>query len=754
MVYKKYIKKGGKIFGPYLYENYRVNGVTKTRYLGPSPTISKSKNLGSNKKRLFFSLILFLAVISFAFFFYFPNKMTGKATVDLLPSSSLGEIIKGSLIIKLKTGELIPADSTLKVSLGNQEKIIPLSSILNINLSSGNYYLENVQLTGNGDGYGFAGEKISYPTINFILLSTKNFNTLINETLNETIEENTFNKSQENIINTSIINLSDAESDSEKGVESVISITGKIIGNNNVKEITGSVSKNNPFKYTLAEDETVEILKGSVRNGENILNDNLLEMSRDGNNIIITTEYKKFESGFGEEFLGVNTKDIEINISKINLTTEQGQLKIILEKDNQEILSISKEINLDYSPALQTNETNKEGIVNNNPEPNETLPFELNLTNETSSFELNLTNETSSFELNLTNQTTLIDNLTNETTNLTIQTIQYQAIIGEPVRWKKIVNKSKEENITIELPKETFNITVNKIEKNKKERVKDKNIQVKGLTRNITADYQSKSNNKQSLVFQKFFAWLGLLGNVIEETVNTANPPEKTSILDNSSEENITTKDNLTDSVQIEIMDNSTNLEIEYYTEAPTSTETNLSEGKQIVISAPDELNYTNILAYTGLNQKIPSTNQNKINLYWITNETNNGTLQNSLGKVKISFTSIDENKDGFIDYIEWIVPHLSNQTYELIIKTKDAEHLYENKTLIEDVYDYIKTKDNNWTTIPNNHYLRLQFETNLTSSRDITIYAKSSNENTSTIEVYERNQTQLIATFENITNE
>tara|TARA_Y100000310_G_scaffold56999_3_gene52246 strand:- start:13049 stop:18325 length:5277 start_codon:yes stop_codon:yes gene_type:complete len=34
MVHKKYIKRGGKIFGPYLYENYRENGVTKTRYLG------------------------------------------------------------------------------------------------------------------------------------------------------------------------------------------------------------------------------------------------------------------------------------------------------------------------------------------------------------------------------------------------------------------------------------------------------------------------------------------------------------------------------------------------------------------------------------------------------------------------------------------------------------------------------------------------------------------------------------------------
>ena len=34
MVHKKYIIKKGKKFGPYLYENYRENGKTKTRYLG------------------------------------------------------------------------------------------------------------------------------------------------------------------------------------------------------------------------------------------------------------------------------------------------------------------------------------------------------------------------------------------------------------------------------------------------------------------------------------------------------------------------------------------------------------------------------------------------------------------------------------------------------------------------------------------------------------------------------------------------
>ncbi|MDP3026561.1 MAG: hypothetical protein Q8N63_02545 [Nanoarchaeota archaeon] len=34
MVHKKYIKRNGKVFGPYLYQNYRENGITKTRYLG------------------------------------------------------------------------------------------------------------------------------------------------------------------------------------------------------------------------------------------------------------------------------------------------------------------------------------------------------------------------------------------------------------------------------------------------------------------------------------------------------------------------------------------------------------------------------------------------------------------------------------------------------------------------------------------------------------------------------------------------
>ena len=40
MVHKKYIKRDGKTFGPYLYQNYREKGITKTRYLG----LAKKKN--------------------------------------------------------------------------------------------------------------------------------------------------------------------------------------------------------------------------------------------------------------------------------------------------------------------------------------------------------------------------------------------------------------------------------------------------------------------------------------------------------------------------------------------------------------------------------------------------------------------------------------------------------------------------------------------------------------------------------------
>jgi hypothetical protein len=97
-------------------------------------------------------------------------------------------------------------------------------------------------------------------------------------------------------------------------------------------------------------------------------------------------------------------------------------------------------------------------------------------------------------------------------------------------------------------------------------------------------------------------------------------------------------------------------LEIEYFTEAPQVLEQQISEyRKQITVSSGEH--YQNILAYTD----IPELTHKKhsIMLYWLKNNT----------RLKVqNVTYLDENNNGLIDRIKWIVPHLSNETYEVDI--------------------------------------------------------------------------------------
>jgi hypothetical protein len=71
MVHKKYIIKKGKKFGPYLYENYRENGKTKTRYLGK---YKEKKNPLKNPLVLFgFFALLAIIFIGLAYISYDPD---------------------------------------------------------------------------------------------------------------------------------------------------------------------------------------------------------------------------------------------------------------------------------------------------------------------------------------------------------------------------------------------------------------------------------------------------------------------------------------------------------------------------------------------------------------------------------------------------------------------------------------------------------------------------------------------------------
>ena len=71
MVHKKYIKKGGKKFGPYLYETKRVNGKVVTRYVGkPGDVRKRESKITSIRRWEFRQLPTVFILVLFAIFLF------------------------------------------------------------------------------------------------------------------------------------------------------------------------------------------------------------------------------------------------------------------------------------------------------------------------------------------------------------------------------------------------------------------------------------------------------------------------------------------------------------------------------------------------------------------------------------------------------------------------------------------------------------------------------------------------------------
>ncbi|MGB8815959.1 MAG: FISUMP domain-containing protein, partial [Minisyncoccia bacterium] len=167
---------------------------------------------------------------------------------------------------------------------------------------------------------------------------------------------------------------------------------------------------------------------------------------------------------------------------------------------------------------------------------------------------------------------------------------------------------------------------------------------------------------------------------------------------------------------------------VEYETPAPVIAETNTDTGKTVTISAEDTLDVpiTNVLAYTNIPKIYKLGQENKIKIKWANND----------GQV-MPFQAYDLNSDGYIDYLEWTVPHLSVQTFEIIFISK-AFQLDQDQTIVADIYDQVQTLDNNYTTIPDANYIRATFYQTLDNTKDITVYAKPTDSNTlGSIEVF-----------------
>ena len=156
MVYKKYIEKNGKIYGPYIYHSKRVNGKVISEYRG-----SGNKKLS---KKFLWIFIIFAGLILLLGLFIFLSKTNfiGRVILGIESSYTEGQPVQGVLRLSLKRGELLPANSKVILTNGNNTNKYLLSDLVGEEPIEGNFYVEGKSLMGVGKGYGVEGTKPIY----------------------------------------------------------------------------------------------------------------------------------------------------------------------------------------------------------------------------------------------------------------------------------------------------------------------------------------------------------------------------------------------------------------------------------------------------------------------------------------------------------------------------------------------------------------------------------------------------------------
>jgi len=163
MVYEKYIKKNGRLYGPYIYHSRRVDDKVISEYYGHQ----KKRNY---KKIFIFSSFILLFIMALYGFNLLKPYISGRAIFNLDANYQEGKQLEGVLKLSLKQGELIP--SSAKLILDNNGNLMeyPLKEVLSGQTAQqGVFYVSGKNISGEGEGYGFIGEKDVQPIVYFTL---------------------------------------------------------------------------------------------------------------------------------------------------------------------------------------------------------------------------------------------------------------------------------------------------------------------------------------------------------------------------------------------------------------------------------------------------------------------------------------------------------------------------------------------------------------------------------------------------------
>ena len=291
MVYKKYIKKNGKFYGPYIYNSRRVDGKVISEYQG----VGKKEN----KRFIFLILgILFLVALTF-FVFNFKGKISGNVVANNQISSQPENSLESQTIVY---------PNVYFTLVSTQEEISNQSSD---NETDSQENVTTIE-TNPEENNSTTAEDNSSVSEN----QTSTEQTIVSENSTESTQTNSENSTTTEVQQTSTTSESTTQETNSSDETSSSPITGNVISGilktvsnfflgflhptgmavseqKITGEINGEVSANNQFSYSLNDGESVQLLSGSVKTNSKSLPDNTIQITYQGNTVLISTNYSE-----------------------------------------------------------------------------------------------------------------------------------------------------------------------------------------------------------------------------------------------------------------------------------------------------------------------------------------------------------------------------------------------------------------------------------------------------------------------------
>ncbi|MCL6579097.1 MAG: DUF2341 domain-containing protein, partial [Candidatus Bathyarchaeota archaeon] len=387
MAYKRYIKIGNKLYGPYEYHSYRgKDGSVKSRYLRKIEKVEEENvNL---KRRLNFHKVGVLALmilVVLMFIFYITSfHITGKIILDLDSTYTINEALRGYLNMEFSRGEFYPADSKVIIHFDNYTQELTLDEIVEVS-GAGLEQREETFYTitgkldgqGSGPGYGFLGSKDIPVDIYFELVVLKQLaeKNLTEEPVENITEEEGMDEIEEPLPETPPeIPLEEQPSEAspeqpaeeqppEEKPQCDVVLTGAVV--EEVRRVFGKCDIKNPFIYNLESDELAELVPGSVRTENETLPDSAVNVVNEGRKARVTTDHALKEYGYGPDYIG-EEEYIRINLEQFNFTVnKEGEYTLSVEfvYQNITLASVSAEVVFENVTESITNVTNTTNLT-------------------------------------------------------------------------------------------------------------------------------------------------------------------------------------------------------------------------------------------------------------------------------------------------------------------------------------------------------------------------------------------------------